>query len=57
MGRIGAIAAPFTIGAIGKTYGLQTGLMLTCGIYLVGAIMLLLLPETYTSKERNEAAR
>ncbi len=56
MGRIGAIAAPFTIGAIGKTYGLQTGLMLTCGIYLVGAIMLLLLPETYAGKNRNEAA-
>ncbi len=57
MARIGAIAAPFTIGAIGKTYGLQTGLMLTCGIYLVGAIMLLLLPETYSGKERSEAAR
>ena len=30
--------------------------MLTCGIYLVGAIMLLLLPETYAGKNRNEAA-
>ena len=57
MGRIGAIAAPFTIGVLGKTYGLQTGLLVTCGIYLVGAVMLLLLPETYTGKERSEAAR
>jgi MFS family permease len=47
MGRIGAMIAPFTIGAIGKTYGLQAGLAVTCGIYLVGAVMLLLLPETY----------
>lgn len=58
MGRIGAIAAPFTIGALGKTYGLQTGLLVTCGIYLVGAIMLLLLPETYAGKDlRTEAGR
>ena len=47
MGRIGAVLAPYTIGYIGKTYGLQTGLAVTCVIYLVGAVMLLLLPETF----------
>jgi len=47
MGRIGAILAPFTIGTIGKVYGLQTGLLVTSGIYLGGTVMLLLLPETF----------
>jgi MFS family permease len=47
MGRIGAVLAPYTIGYIGKTYGLQTGLAVTCIIYMVGAVMLLLLPETF----------
>ena len=47
MGRIGAMVAPFTIGAIGNSYGLQAGLAVTCGIYLMGAVMLLMLPETY----------
>ena len=42
--------APFTIGAIGKGYGLQAGLAVTCAIYLAGAVMLFMLPETY----RNE---
>ena len=47
MGRIGAMIAPYTIGVIGKTHGLQAGLALTSGIYLAGALMLFLLPETY----------
>lgn len=55
MGRIGAMVAPFTVGAIGKTHGLQVGLAVTCGIYLVGAVMLFLLPETYQSKEKPAA--
>ncbi|MCK9391839.1 MAG: MFS transporter [Syntrophales bacterium] len=46
MGRIGAVVAPYTIGYIGKMYGLQTGLALTCVVYLLGAAMLLFLPET-----------
>jgi len=46
MGRIGAVLAPYTIGYIGKIYGLQTGLALTCVVYLLGAAMLLFLPET-----------
>jgi AAHS family cis,cis-muconate transporter-like MFS transporter len=51
MGRIGAMIAPFTIGVVGKTNGLQAGLAVTCVIYLVGAVMLFLLPETYQPKE------
>lgn len=47
MGRLGAVLAPYTIGHIGKIHGLQTGLAVTCVIYLVGAAMLLLLPETF----------
>ena len=47
MGRVGAVLAPYTIGYIGKTYGLQIGLAVTCVIYLMGAAMLLLLPETF----------
>jgi MFS family permease len=47
MGRVGAVLAPFTIGYIGKVHGLQTGLAVTCVIYILGAGMLLLLPETF----------
>lgn len=46
MGRIGAVLAPYTIGAIGKNYGLQTGLAVTCVVYILGAVLLLFLPET-----------
>ncbi len=52
MGRVGAMLAPYTIGAIGKSYGLQSGLAVTCAIYVVGAVMLLLLPETFQRKAR-----
>ncbi len=52
MGRIGAMVAPLTIGWIGKSYGLQSGLAVTCAIYLLGAAMLLLLPETFRRKDR-----
>ena len=51
MGRAGAVLAPFTIGYIGKIHGLQMGLAVTCVIYLLGAAMLLLLPETFKGRE------
>lgn len=47
MGRIGSMAAPFTMGVIGKAYGLQSGLAVTCAIYAAGVLMLFLLPETF----------
>jgi MFS family permease len=50
MGRIGAVLAPFTIGWIGKAHGLQTGLAVTCVIYLLGACLLMLLPETFQGR-------
>jgi MFS family permease len=50
MGRVGAVLAPFTIGHIGKVHGLQTGLAVTCVIYILGAGMLLLLPETFQGR-------
>jgi len=50
MGRVGAVLAPFTIGYIGKVHGLQTGLAVTCLIYILGAAMLLLLPETFKGR-------
>jgi MFS family permease len=53
MGRLGSMAAPYTMGVIGKAYGLQSGLAVTCGIYAVGVLMLLLLPETF----KGEAGR
>jgi len=49
-GRIGAILAPYTIGYLGKHYGLQTGLAVTCVVYILGAALLLLLPETLKRK-------
>lgn len=55
MGRIGAMIAPYTIGFIGKTQGLQAGLALTSGIYLLGALMLFLLPETYRPTATNNS--
>ena len=58
MGRIGAMVAPYTIGVIGKTRGLQAGLAVTSIIYLAGAIMLFMLPETYqpqAGKEQEQA--
>jgi MFS family permease len=57
MGRAGAVLAPFTIGYIGKVQGLQTGLAVTCVIYLVGAAMLFLLPETFKGKVFEKDAR
>jgi len=47
MGRIGAVLAPYTIGYIGKMYGLQTGLAVTCLVFLLGVGAVLLLPETF----------
>ena len=50
-GRIGAILAPYTIGYLGKHYGLQIGLAVTCVVYVLGAALLLLLPETLKRKD------
>jgi MFS family permease len=55
MGRIGAMLAPYTIGVIGKSYGLQFGLAVTCAVYVVGTAMMLLLPETFQRRQLQPA--
>ena len=55
MGRIGAVLAPYTIGKIGSHYGLATGLAVTGVVYVIGALSLLLLPETFGGAAREEA--
>jgi MFS family permease len=50
MGRVGSMAAPYTMGVIGKSYGLQAGLAVTCVVYVLGVLMLFLLPETFQRK-------
>lgn len=51
VGRFGAIIAPFTVGVIGQTYGLRVGLLVACGVFLIGVLILSMLPETFRSKE------
>jgi len=51
MGRLGAVAAPYTIGYLGKVYGLQTGLAVTCVVYILGSVLLLFLPETLKAEK------
>lgn len=53
VGRIGAVLAPYTIGYVGKVYGLQTGLAITCIINLLGAMILLFMPETFHRKAKS----
>ena len=52
-GRIGAVLAPYTIGRIGSHYGLATGLAVTGVVYVIGALSLLLLPETFAGRSRS----
>ncbi len=53
MGRIGAVIAPYTIGQIGSHYGLATGLAVTGVVYVIGALSLFLLPETFGGRSSN----
>ena len=46
VGRIGAVAAPFTVGVLGKSYGLSVGLITASCMSLCAVIVLLFLPET-----------
>ena len=57
MGRIGAVLAPYTIGYIGKFYGLQTGLAITCVINLMGVVTLCFLPETLKKRSTGQILR
>lgn len=46
VGRIGAVLAPFTIGVLGKIYGLHVALVLASCMSLLGFCVTFLLPET-----------
>jgi MFS family permease len=46
VGRIGAVLAPFTIGVLGKMYGLHVALVLASCMSLLGFCVTFLLPET-----------
>jgi MFS family permease len=45
-GRALSALAPFTIGALADVYGIGSALMLTSAFFLLGAVMIFLLPET-----------
>jgi MFS family permease len=46
VGRLGAVIAPFTVGYIGQTYGLQAGIVTSPVIFAIGLIVTMFLPET-----------
>lgn len=56
MGRIGAVLAPYTIGYVGRMHGLQTGLALTSGVYVIGAIILFFMPETFRCRNADHVS-
>jgi len=45
-GRAASAAAPWTVGALADRHGLGVALLLTSVLYVVGAILVLFLPET-----------
>lgn len=45
-GRIGAVLAPWLVGYVGETSGLQAGLAIICVVNLAGIVVLFFLPET-----------
>jgi MFS family permease len=51
VGRIGAVLAPFTVGVLGKMYGLNVGLIIASCMSVVGLIVLLFIPETANLSE------
>ncbi|WP_300160166.1 MFS transporter [Solidesulfovibrio sp.] len=50
VGRLGAVVAPFTVGYIGQTYGLQAGIVTSPVIFGIGLLVPLFLPETLKRK-------
>ena len=51
VGRIGAVVAPFTVGVLGKMYGLEMGLLTASCMSVIGLFVLLFLPETAVIKD------
>jgi MFS family permease len=50
VGRLGAVIAPFTVGYIGQTYGLQAGIITSPVIFAIGLVVTMFLPETLKKK-------
>lgn len=46
MGRLGAVIAPYTVGVLAKQHGLAFGIGIASVIFLLGAVVMLFLPET-----------
>lgn len=46
VGRLGAVAAPYTVGLIGQAYGLNVGLMIVPVFFAAAIVVMLFLPET-----------
>ena len=55
VGRIGAVIAPFTVGVLGQTYGLRVGLTVASSTFVLGLVILVLLPETATISSKAPA--
>lgn len=60
VGRLGAVAAPYTVGLIGQTYGLDVGLGIVPVIFASAIVVMLFLPETIkegtTAEQRPQTA-
>jgi MFS family permease len=54
VGRIGAVVAPFTVGVLGKMYGLNVGLIVASCMSLIGIFVLMFLPETGANLLKSE---
>ena len=51
VGTIGAVLAPFTIGVLGKMYGLQVALVIASCVSLLGLFVLLFLLKALKDSE------
>lgn len=51
MGRLGAVIAPYTVGVLAKQHGLSFGIGIASVIFLLGAVIMLFLPETLEKAE------
>jgi MFS family permease len=51
VGRIGAVLAPFTIGVLGKTYGLSMALVIASCMSVLGLFVLMFLPEAVSASK------
>lgn len=53
VGKLGGVLAPFTVGVIGDSYGLVTGMSITPVIFAIGIAVIAFLPETKKFNKTN----